>query len=86
MNYFNTLILIADDCSTHRGIIPTVKDGRPKPIHAIQYDLISGEPYKYTQEDVLFIVYTEEIRCRKMTLNYVQSTSVKVSLVCVALR
>jgi len=57
MNYFDTLILVADDCSATKGIIPVVKEGKSKPIHAIQYELMTEAPYKYTQEDILFMVY-----------------------------
>jgi hypothetical protein len=59
MNYIDTFIMIADDCPTSKGIVPTVKEGKPKPIHTIQYELISENPYKYTQEDILFFVYAE---------------------------
>ena len=59
MNYYDTFILVADDCPAEEGIVPTVKEGKSKPIHAIQYSLISENPYKLTQEDILFMVYAE---------------------------
>ena len=57
MNYKNTFILVADDCPVECGVVPVVKAGKSKPIHVIQYELISEHPYYYTQEDILFMVY-----------------------------
>lgn len=59
MNYKNTFILVADDCPAEKGIVPIAKEGKAKPMHAIQYDIISRGPYKYTQEDILFMVHAE---------------------------
>ena len=57
MNYKNTFILVADDCPVECGVVPVVKAGKSKPIHVIQYELISEHPYYYTQEDILFMVF-----------------------------
>jgi hypothetical protein len=59
MNYKNTFMLVADDCPAEKGIVPIAKEGKAKPIHAIQYDIMSREPYTYTQEDILFMVHAE---------------------------
>ncbi len=59
MNYYDTFILAADDCPVTKGIIPVVKEGKAKSIHAIQYEFMSEAPYKYTQDDILFMVYAE---------------------------
>ncbi len=59
MNYYDTFILAADDCPVTKGIIPAVKEGNAKPIHQIQYELMTGAPYQYTQDDILFMVYAE---------------------------
>lgn len=50
MNYIDTFILVADDCPAESGIIPIVKEGKHKPIHAILYELLAHNPYKLTQE------------------------------------
>lgn len=57
MNYYDTFILVADDCPATQGVIPVAKEGKAKPIHAIQFEIISEEPYQYTQEDILFFVH-----------------------------
>ena len=57
MNYFQTFIQVAENCPTQIGIIPISKEGKAKPIHAIQYEIINNNPYKLTQEDVLFHVF-----------------------------
>ena len=59
MNYYETFILVAEDYPAKEGVVPIIKEGITKPIHAIQYDLISQKPYKLTQEDILFMVFAE---------------------------
>lgn len=59
MNYIETFILVAEDCPAQHGVEPTIKAGKPKPIHAIQYDLMAHSPYQHTQEDILYTVYAE---------------------------
>ena len=59
LNYYETFILVADDCPAMEGVIPTVKVGKAPPIHARQYEIIAKEPYQYTQEDILFFVYAD---------------------------
>lgn len=53
MNYIDTFISIADDSPTDKGIVPQEKSGK-KTIPVIQYEILAGHPYQYTQEDVLF--------------------------------
>ncbi|WP_075619247.1 DUF6157 family protein [Paenisporosarcina indica] len=58
MNYYNTFISIAPDCpATHSTVPPVKKAGRTKP--AIEYDLLSNNPYTLTQEDLLFEVHVQ---------------------------
>lgn len=55
-NYYNTFITVSPDCPAERGTVPPDKKaGKTKP--GIEYDLIAGAPYTYTQEEVLFEVY-----------------------------
>lgn len=53
MNYRNTFITVAPDCPVTEGVVPPVRGAR-KPMHVIQYELISEAPYALTQEDVLW--------------------------------
>lgn len=55
-NYFNTFILVADDCAAFSGEIPPVKADKLS-VANIEYDVISKSPYKYTSDDVLFKVF-----------------------------
>ncbi|MDQ0063109.1 DUF6157 family protein [Paenibacillus harenae] len=56
INYYNTFITVAPDCPAETGIIPPdKKDGRTKP--SLEYELAAGQPYGYTQEELLFEVY-----------------------------
>jgi hypothetical protein len=56
MNYTDTFVVVAEDSPATKGIVPEAKSGK-KPVAAIQYDMLFGHPYKYTQEDVLFETY-----------------------------
>ena len=56
MNYVNTFIGIAPDSPTKVGMVPPIRVNR-KPIHALQYEAISENPYQHTQEDVLWITH-----------------------------
>lgn len=56
-NYFDTFIEVAEDTKVDRGTTPPVKD--KKTVAQMQYELISGNPYKYSSDDILFRVYAE---------------------------
>ncbi len=62
MNYVNTFIRIAPDSPAKVGTIPPIRGSR-KPIHVLQYEIISETPYQHTQEDVLWIthIYRKDI-------------------------
>lgn len=55
-NYFNTLILIADDSKALFGEIPPAKMENPSIAH-LQFELILKNPYKFTSDDILFKVF-----------------------------
>lgn len=53
LNYYSTLIAVADDCPVTAAEVPRPRGGKPT-VAVLQYELISGAPYGLTQEDVLF--------------------------------
>ncbi|KAB8184440.1 DUF6157 family protein [Microbispora catharanthi] len=53
LNYYSTLIAVADDCPVTAAEVPGARGGKPT-VAVLQYELISGAPYGMTQEDVLF--------------------------------
>lgn len=57
MNYVSTLITVAPDTSAQAGKVPPVRG--KKSIAALEYELISSNPYAYTQEEVQFLVHLE---------------------------
>lgn len=57
-NYHNTFIEIADDCPVRIGEVPPQK-GDSKTVANHHFDLIAHNPYKYTSDDVLFLVFAE---------------------------
>jgi hypothetical protein len=58
-NYFDTFIEIADDCPAAGGEVPPVK-GDNKTVANMQFEMIMKNPYKYTSDDVLFLVFAEK--------------------------
>ncbi len=74
LNYYNTFILVAPDCPAEYGMVPPErKNGKTKP--ALEYELASAAPYRYTMEDLLFEVDArhkgvseEELRERRKEL------------------
>lgn len=57
-NYIDTFIEVADDCPASGGEIPPAKSDK-KSVARLQYDLIAMSPYRYTSDDILFLVFTE---------------------------
>jgi Family of unknown function (DUF6157) len=56
MNYYNTLIEVADDCPANEGQVPAERGGR-KTKAVIEYELLVSHPYAYTEEEIAFEVY-----------------------------
>jgi len=70
-NYYNTFIQVAADCPVSHSVIPESTKAS-KPVHVIQYELLSESPYTYTQEELFFEVHVkhkvipdEEVRARR---------------------
>ena len=56
MNYYDTLIEVADDCPASKGQVPQARGGkRTKAL--VEYELLVEHPYTYTEEDIAFEVY-----------------------------
>jgi hypothetical protein len=56
MNYYDTLIEVADDCAATKGQVPQPRGGR-KTKAVVEYELLVERPYTYTEEDIAFEVY-----------------------------
>jgi hypothetical protein len=57
-NYYNTFIEVAPDCPAETSVVPTAKGDKPT-MATRQYEMIAQNPYKYTQEDILFETYAD---------------------------
>ncbi len=55
-NYHDTFIEVAEDCPVSVAEPPPRKAGKTT-IANIEYDLIAGDPYRYTSDDVVFTVF-----------------------------
>ena len=55
-NYFNTLILVAEDCSLTSAEVPPVK-GDKKTVAHLQFEMVYNHPYTYTSDEVLYTVW-----------------------------
>ncbi|MDQ2745398.1 MAG: DUF6157 family protein, partial [Chloroflexota bacterium] len=58
MNYFSSLITVADDCPVTESVAPPGR-GANKTVASLQHAMLAGSPYVYTQEDVLFTTWLE---------------------------
>jgi hypothetical protein len=56
MNYYDTLIEVADDCPATEGQVPQPRSGK-KTKAVVEYELLVKHPYTYTEEDIAFEVY-----------------------------
>lgn len=57
-NYQNTFIEVAADCPAASGEIPPVK-GAARTVANIQFELVVKNPYRYTSDDIFFMVHAE---------------------------
>ena len=53
LNYYSTLIAVADDCPVTHSVVPAGKGGK-KTVAVLQYEMLAENPSALTQEDVLF--------------------------------
>ncbi len=58
INYYNTFIQVADDSPAANSSVPEAK-GEKKTMAVLQYEMIAKNPYKYTQEDILFETFAD---------------------------
>lgn len=56
MNYYDTLIEVAEDCPATEAQVPTARGGR-KTKAVVEYELLAKHPYTYTERDIAFEVY-----------------------------
>jgi hypothetical protein len=54
LNYYRTLIAVADDCPVSRAVIPAPRGG-VSTVALLQHELLAAHPFGLTQEDVLFV-------------------------------
>lgn len=57
-NYYNTFIEVAEDCPVAEAEVPPLRT--KKSAVRIQYEMISGHPYEFTSDDVIFHVHAEK--------------------------
>ena len=56
MNYYDTLVEVADDCPVSAAQVPQARGGK-KTKAVVEYELLVRHPYTYTEEDIAFEVY-----------------------------
>jgi len=72
-NYQGTFIAIAEDCPVAIGLEPP-KKGEKKSIANLQFEILKGNAYKYTSDDVLFQVYAQRQDLVKSQLKEARKT------------
>ncbi len=53
----DTFVQVAQDCPVTAGVVPTTKPNAKPSIHALQYELLSANPYYFTLEDLIYEVH-----------------------------
>jgi len=56
VNYYDTLIEVADDCPVSEAELPYGRGGK-KTKALVEYELLVKHPYTYSEEDIAFEVY-----------------------------
>ncbi|HEV2089256.1 MAG TPA: DUF6157 family protein [Cryptosporangiaceae bacterium] len=56
MNYYQTLIAVAEDCPVTSSVVPVPRGGK-RTVAVEQYELLAEQPGRLTQEDVLFMTW-----------------------------
>jgi hypothetical protein len=56
MNYYDTLIEVADDCPVTEAQRPRAR-GAKKTKAVVEYEILANHPYTYTEQDIAFEVY-----------------------------
>ena len=56
MNYYDTLIEVADDCLATEAQVPQTRGGKETKA-VVEYELLVKDSYTYTEEDIAFEVY-----------------------------
>lgn len=56
-NYTNTFIAAADDCPVASGTVPPERT--VPTVATLVYQMITGHPYRYTSDEVLFSVFAQ---------------------------
>lgn len=59
VNYYDTLIAIAEDSPVQDAVVPPRNEAKPT-IAAEQYRLLADRPYELTSEDVIFSVHADK--------------------------
>jgi hypothetical protein len=58
-NYFNTFIVIAEDCPVTSAEVPPQK-GDAKSVANQHFEMIAENPYKYTSDEVIFGIFAQK--------------------------
>lgn len=64
MNYQQTFITVAPDCPVEHSVVPTAK-GDARPIHLIQYELLTQQPYTFTGQELIFETHIQRLGLSK---------------------
>lgn len=63
MGYTDTFIAVAEDCRATTGEVPMPRTGGGT-VASVQYEMLTGTPGRWTQEDVLFASSRHGVRRR----------------------
>ncbi|WP_244208991.1 DUF6157 family protein [Paenibacillus ferrarius] len=74
MSYTNTFIQVSADCPVEMGIVPAMKQ-ESKTAHFIQYELLSQNPYSFTQGELIYQVHVQH---KQIPLDEIEARSEEI--------
>jgi len=59
VDYVDTFIAVAEDCTAREGTVPPERTGGPSVAAARTFVMVSAQPYRFTSGDVIFTVFAD---------------------------
>ena len=72
-NYYDTFIAVADDSTCETAKIPQPR-GSAKTVPQMQFEMLHDNPFRFTQEDVLFTVWLDRQDQSDLTADEIQAS------------
>ena len=79
MSYKNTFVKVSEDCPVASAEIPMAKNGK-KPMHLIQYEILTQNPYRFGHEELIWEVYVQQKEIPQEIVESQEGEAIKTQL------